>query len=190
MTAPPVASVRQPAVGFIFVTSALIVLGWGIISPVLPGLITEFEGGDAAAGAHMYGWILGSFAVMQFLGAPLLGVLSDRFGRRKVILMTLAGSFIVLLLILPHLTVLLVSFVPEGTWTTEIIPPVYSGENYQLIFGRREMLRPVMNSLVMSTWATIANVVFSLAASALRERQELHGRQQRQLALGADSPGD
>lgn len=85
-------SARQPAVGFVFVTSVLIVLGWGIISPVLPGLITEFQGGDAAAGAHMYGWILGSFAVMQFLGSPLLGVLSDRFGRRKVILMTLAGS--------------------------------------------------------------------------------------------------
>jgi DHA1 family tetracycline resistance protein-like MFS transporter len=40
----------------------------------------------------MYGWILGAFAVMQFLGAPFLGVLSDRFGRRKVILVTLAGS--------------------------------------------------------------------------------------------------
>jgi MFS transporter, DHA1 family, tetracycline resistance protein len=92
MTAPTAASARRPAVGFVFVTSALIVLGWGIISPVLPGLITEFQGGDAAAGAHMYGWILGSFAVMQFLGAPLLGVLSDRFGRRKVILMALAGS--------------------------------------------------------------------------------------------------
>ena len=92
MTETPAASARRPAVGFVFVTSALIVLGWGIISPVLPGLITEFEGGDAAAGAHMYGWILGSFAVMQFLGAPLLGVLSDRYGRRKVILMALAGS--------------------------------------------------------------------------------------------------
>jgi DHA1 family tetracycline resistance protein-like MFS transporter len=79
-------------VGFVFVTGVLIVLGWGIISPVLPGLVTEFQGGDAAAGAHMYGWILGSFAVMQFLGAPLLGVLSDRFGRRKVILIALAGS--------------------------------------------------------------------------------------------------
>ena len=67
MTAPTATSARRPAVGFIFVTSALIVLGWGIISPVLPGLITEFQGGDAAAGAHMYGWILGSFAIMQFL---------------------------------------------------------------------------------------------------------------------------
>jgi DHA1 family tetracycline resistance protein-like MFS transporter len=79
-------------VGFVFVTGVLIVLGWGIISPVLPGLIIEFQGGDAAAGAHMYGWILGAFAVMQFLGAPLLGVLSDRFGRRKVILLALAGT--------------------------------------------------------------------------------------------------
>src|SRR5215216_7795610 len=92
MTATPAPSARRPAVGFVFVTSVLIVLGWGLISPVLPGLITELQGGDAAAGAHMYGWILGSFAVMQFLGAPLLGVLSDRFGRRKVILMALAGS--------------------------------------------------------------------------------------------------
>src|SRR5512132_3512652 len=92
VTATSVASARKPAVGFVFVTGVLIVLGWGIISPVLPGLVTEFQGGDAAAGAHMYGWILGSFAVMQFLGAPLLGVLSDRFGRRKVILIALAGS--------------------------------------------------------------------------------------------------
>ena len=92
MTAPSAAFGRRPAVGFVFVTSALIVLGWGIISPVLPGLLTEFEGGDTAAGAHMYGSILGVFAVMQFLGAPLLGVLSDRYGRRRVILLTLAGS--------------------------------------------------------------------------------------------------
>jgi DHA1 family tetracycline resistance protein-like MFS transporter len=92
MTVTSAPSVRRPAVGFIFVTSVLIVLGWGIMSPVLPGLITEFEGGDPAAGAHMFGWILGAFAVMQFFGAPVLGVLSDRFGRRKVILMTLAGS--------------------------------------------------------------------------------------------------
>jgi DHA1 family tetracycline resistance protein-like MFS transporter len=92
MTVMNPSAARRPAVGFVFVTSVLIVIGWGIISPVLPGLIMQFEGGDPAAGAHMYGWILGSFAVMQFLGAPILGVLSDRFGRRKVILMALAGS--------------------------------------------------------------------------------------------------
>ena len=91
-------------------------------------------------------------------------------------LLTLTGSIIVLLLILPHLTVLLVSFVPEGTWTTQIIPPEYSAQNYRLIFGEREMLRPVMNSLVLSTWATIANIVFALAAAYVLARRKVRAR--------------
>src|SRR5688572_9026859 len=70
MSAPAAPSKREPAVGFIFVTLVLIVLGWGIIAPVMPGLITEFEGGDASAGAHTYGWIIGVFSAMQFFGAP------------------------------------------------------------------------------------------------------------------------
>ncbi len=86
------AAPRAPAVRFIFLTLVLIVLGWGIISPVLPGLVTEFRGGDTADGARTFGWVLGAFSAMQFLAAPLLGVLSDRFGRRKVILAALAGS--------------------------------------------------------------------------------------------------
>ncbi len=85
---------RRPAVGFIFVTLVLIVLGFGIIIPVLPGLVTEFEGGRTAEGAHSYGWLIGSFALVQFIAAPVLGALSDRFGRRKVILIALAGAAI------------------------------------------------------------------------------------------------
>lgn len=92
MSSATAAPARAPAVRFIFFTLVLIVLGWGIISPVLPGLVTEFEGGDAAAGARTFGWVLGIFSAMQFLAAPLLGVLSDRFGRRKIILVALAGS--------------------------------------------------------------------------------------------------
>jgi DHA1 family tetracycline resistance protein-like MFS transporter len=90
--ANPADTIRRPAVRFIFITLVLIVLGLGIIAPVMPGLITEFEGGDTAEGAHMYGWVVGVFAAMQFLAAPFLGVLSDRFGRRKVILVALGGS--------------------------------------------------------------------------------------------------
>lgn len=91
-------------------------------------------------------------------------------------LLTLAGSLVVLLLILPHLTVLLVSFVPEGSWTTEVLPPRYSLENYQLIFGKREALRPILNSLVMATWATIANIIFALAAAYILARRKIKMR--------------
>ena len=91
-------------------------------------------------------------------------------------LLTLAASFAVLLLILPHLTVLLVSFVPEGSWTTQVLPPRYSLENYRLIFGEREALRPILNSLVMSTWATLANIVFALAAAYVLARKKVRGR--------------
>ena len=91
-------------------------------------------------------------------------------------LLTLAASLVVLLLILPHLTVLLVSFVPEGTWTTEVLPPRYSLENYQLIFGKRDALRPILNSLVMATWATAANIVFALVAAYVLARGKVRSR--------------
>src|SRR5580658_10144043 len=83
---------RKPAVGFIFVTLVLLMVGVGIIIPVLPGLITQFKGGSVAQGSESYGWLVGVFAVMQFIASPILGSLSDRFGRRRVILIALAGS--------------------------------------------------------------------------------------------------
>ena len=83
---------RKPAVGFIFITYVLVVLGFGVLIPVLPKLVTEFRGSDVAAGAHAYGVLVGVFALMQFLVAPALGALSDQFGRRPVILLSLAGS--------------------------------------------------------------------------------------------------
>ena len=91
MTASPA---RRPALGFIFVTLLLAMLGGGLVIPVLPGLVTEFQGGDVADGAQGYGWIAGVFALMQFLGSPLIGALSDRYGRRRVLLISLAGSSI------------------------------------------------------------------------------------------------
>lgn len=83
---------RKPALGFVFVTLVLVVLGYGLIIPVLPGLITEFQGGSTSDASHVYGWLVGVFALMQFVSSPILGALSDRFGRRKVILIALAGS--------------------------------------------------------------------------------------------------
>jgi len=83
---------RQPALLFIFVTLVMDILGMGMIAPILPNLVSQLKGGTLASGALTYGWILSIYALLQFVFAPLLGALSDRFGRRKVILVSLLGG--------------------------------------------------------------------------------------------------
>jgi iron(III) transport system permease protein len=87
-----------------------------------------------------------------------------------------AAFAISLFLILPHLTVLLVSFVPDGTWTTEFFPPSYSLQSYREVFTQSESLRPVINSFNMATIATIANVIFALLAGYLLARDKSRGK--------------
>ena len=81
----------QAALGFILVTVLIDVIGLGIIIPVLPALIRELIGGDLSQASAIGGWLMFSYAVMQFLCAPILGNLSDRFGRRPVLLISLFG---------------------------------------------------------------------------------------------------
>ena len=76
---------------FIFVTLFIDILGLGIIIPVLPELIREFTGGDGSRAGLYYGVIIALYALMQFVFAPVLGALSDRFGRRPIILGSLFG---------------------------------------------------------------------------------------------------
>ena len=76
---------------FIFVTLFIDILGLGIIIPVLPELIKEFTAGDDSRAGLYYGVIIALYALMQFLCAPVLGALSDRFGRRPIILGSLFG---------------------------------------------------------------------------------------------------
>jgi len=76
---------------FIFITVLLDMLALGIIVPVLPKLVIQFRGGDAAGAATIYGLFGTVWAGMQFLFAPVLGAISDRFGRRRVILLSTLG---------------------------------------------------------------------------------------------------
>jgi len=82
---------RRAAVGYIFVTVALDVLSIGLVIPVLPKLVESFLGGDTARAAQVFGLFGGTWALMQFVFSPLLGALSDRFGRRPVILVSNLG---------------------------------------------------------------------------------------------------
>src|SRR5471032_817488 len=82
---------RQAAVAFIFITVVLDVLAMGIIIPVLPRLVQDFMNGDPARAAIMFGVFGTVWSAMQFFCSPIIGMLSDRFGRRRVILLSNFG---------------------------------------------------------------------------------------------------
>src|SRR6266487_4297413 len=82
---------RKAAVAFIFITVMLDMLAIGLIAPVLPKLVLNFLGGNAPSAAKWFGIFGTVFALMQFLFSPVLGVLSDRFGRRPIILLSNLG---------------------------------------------------------------------------------------------------
>lgn len=121
MPATPL-GVRRAAVVFIFITVALDVLALGVMIPVLPKLVLGFQGGDSAGAASWYGWFAAVFAAMQFMCSPLLGALSDRFGRRPVILLSNLGlglDYIVMALA-PNLWVLFAGRVFAGMTSASI----------------------------------------------------------------------
>lgn len=88
---PPVPEGRRAAATFIFLTVTLDMLALGMIAPVLPRLIAGFLHGDVSSAARMLGLFGTTFAAIQFLFSPVLGSLSDRFGRRPVVLLSNFG---------------------------------------------------------------------------------------------------
>ena len=82
---------RKAAIGFIFVTLLIDVMGWGLIIPVMANLIAELKGIPVNIASTYGAALLSVFAITQFLFAPVIGNLSDRFGRRPVLLSSLLG---------------------------------------------------------------------------------------------------
>lgn len=79
----------------------------------------------------------------------------------------IAGSMIVIALILPHLMVVLVSFARDGAWTTQVLPPEYTLDNYRRLATDAQLWRPISNSVVMALIATAANIVVCFLAAYL-----------------------
>jgi DHA1 family tetracycline resistance protein-like MFS transporter len=106
----------RAAFAFIFVTVLLDMLAVGIIIPILPELIVQFRGGDTASAATIYGLFGTVWAAMQFVFSPVLGSLSDRFGRRKVVLLSNLGlgADYVLMAVAPSLEWLFVGRIISG----------------------------------------------------------------------------
>ena len=85
------ATKNNAAIGFIFVTLLIDVIGFGIIIPVMPKLIEELGNVNISEASKIGGWLLSVFAIAQFCFSPLIGNLSDHFGRRPVLLAALFG---------------------------------------------------------------------------------------------------
>ncbi len=152
-------SARRPAVLFIFITLVLDILGIGLIVPVLPKLIQHYQGGDVAAGSFSYGLLAALYALMQFLFAPLIGSISDRYGRRPVILVSLLGSAIDYFLIAfaPNLIWFAVGRIVAGitaanyaaasAYIADVSPPEKRAANFGLIgaaFGIGFIIGPIV----------------------------------------------
>ena len=135
---------RKAALAFIFVTVLIDMLSFGMIIPVLPILVQDFAGGDAARGAEIYGVFGTAWAVMQFFFSPILGGLSDRFGRRPVVLLSNLGLALdyVLMALAPSLIWLFVGRVISGITSASVstafayIADITPVERRAAVFGK------------------------------------------------------
>ncbi len=153
---------RKAALGFIFVTLFLDILGIGLIIPVAPRLIGSFLS-DPVAQSRMYGAFAAVYALMQFVFSPILGALSDKVGRRPVILGSLVGGGLdyLLLATAPSLWLLFVGRVVSGitganltaatAYIADISPPEKRAQNFGIVgiaFGLGFIAGPMLGGIV------------------------------------------
>jgi DHA1 family tetracycline resistance protein-like MFS transporter len=138
-------------------------LGIGLAYPILPKLVEQFEHGDVSRASFIFGLLAGAYSLMQFLLAPALGALSDRYGRRPVILLSLLGMGInyVLLGLAPNLIWLVVgrlvsgamgaSFSTANAYLADITPPEKRAQSFGLIgaaFGFGFITGPILGGML------------------------------------------
>jgi DHA1 family tetracycline resistance protein-like MFS transporter len=165
MTETVLAPPRQAAFVFILVTVLLDMLALGMIVPILPRLVIDFVDGNHVLAADVYGWFGSVWALMQFLFSPVQGSLSDRFGRRPVILASNIGLGLdyILMAVAPSLIWLFVgrvisgmtaaSFSVANAYIADVTPPELRAARYGMIgaaFGAGFIIGPALGGLLGS----------------------------------------
>lgn len=154
---------KTAAIGFIFITLLIDITGWGIIIPVLPKLIQELISGDISQAAKIGGWLTFSYSITQFVFAPLIGNLSDQYGRRPILLFSLLGFSLdyLLLSLAPTITWLFIGRILAGitgasittasAYIADISTPENRAKNFGMIgaaFGMGFIIGPVIGGLL------------------------------------------
>lgn len=156
---------RPSGLGFIFLTLLIDILGGGLLFPVLPKFIASISHLSPGEASRHYGLLLSLYGAMQFLFAPLFGVLSDRVGRRPVLLISLlvTGIDYVIMAVAPNLAWLYVGRILSGitggsitaasAYIADVSPPEKRSQNFGLIgaaFGLGFILGPALGGLLGS----------------------------------------
>jgi MFS transporter, DHA1 family, tetracycline resistance protein len=156
---------RQAAVPFILVTVLIDMLNIGLIIPVWPKLVTTMYGATLSEGSTVFGWFIATYALMQFLFAPILGNLSDAYGRRPIILISLLGAGLdnLLMAFAPSLGWLFVGRLVAGitganiaaanAYIADVTPPEERAKNFGLLgacFGVGFVIGPALGGVLGS----------------------------------------
>ena len=163
MNASTAPAARKAALAFIFVTVLIDVIAFGVIIPVLPHLVQQFVGGDTSVAAYWTGVFAFAFSLVQFFSAPIQGALSDRYGRRPVILLSCLGLGLdfVLMALAPSLAWLFVgriisavtsaSFTTANAYIADVVPAERRAKSYGMIgaaFGLGFIVGPLIGGVL------------------------------------------
>jgi len=159
---------RTSGLGFIFITILIDIIGIGLLMPILPDFIAHLTHESLNASSQHYGVLLAIYGAMQFIFAPMLGMLSDRFGRRPVLLLSMffSGIDYVIMALAPTLIWLYVgrtlsgisggSFTAASAYIADVSEPEKRAQNFGIIgaaFGIGFIIGPAMGGL-LAHWGT------------------------------------
>ncbi|MGX5819148.1 TCR/Tet family MFS transporter [Chitinophaga lutea] len=154
---------KKGAITFIFITLVIDFIGFGIIIPVVPKLIEDLIGGNISDASIYGGWLTFAYALVQFICAPILGGLSDKYGRRPVLLVSMFGMGVdyLFLAFAPNIFWLFIgriiigitgaSMTAASAYIADVSPPEKRAQNFGLLgmaFGIGFILGPVIGGWV------------------------------------------